>query len=581
VVDTDESRRGLTRLPRRGWEWSEDTQYAGTRQPPLGVRLEHALNFLREEDRDRCLGFGDKVREIEEWLDWLEDEAGGGYIRRAGWLVRGMVADVRRKIEVHRLFDGEKYRVVKPGSGIRRVENVPKPRRGARLGMVGDGGEGVGPGGVDGDEEEDHGERRVLVARPERVNTQFRPADGVEDEESGEVEFFLKRLNESERAFWAGESDERGDYLFRLENAAYEACSKPGGPRQTVKTEDGEGSLVLPAEEELPLPPADELVSAVDKRMRRHAVERGARRAALQGALRCFTATEQTIATTEWNRVVPPVENAVLEEVRRDLGRNYQWQPARMDAPVKLETMQFTAVWRLHRKLLADLGEHVRKEVNGRNRSTPGWVTVPKGATYGGPFVLPTVDPDVQEQYSSLRKEKPTRRKAAPPSRKLLADSLHTFIHFYKDIQGQYASTWDLNSAEPSLSLSKLVKDIDPGIWDRHIRLIAERTTPSDQLDPEDKEAAMEATALAVIRHKIIQENHENLAMLGRGREVVFERADGSIGAALARDHNWDWASVGVRGQARRFFSLDRWPLELQAEETRARVRWEENVDPR
>lgn len=400
TVDPDEHLRGVTRLIREGWEWTEDTSYRGTRQPPFGVRLEHALNFLREEDVDRCRDWEKKLSELEEWLDWIEYEDDGRMRERCGVLVGNMYRDVRRKAKAHRLFEKEKYGAAKWGEGIKGSEEVLLPKKGRRVVVGNVRGLEVGV------KVEHEGPRTMLVAQPERVNTQFHPVDSVDDEQWGEMDWFLKRLNESEQAFWAAEGGdpEEKDHLFRLENAAYEACSGPMGPLMKFKTEGGQGGLVLPSEAQLP-PQPDGEKTVIDKRLRKYAIERGARRAALQEALRCFTNTEQILATTEWNRVVPTVEQSVLQAVRSDLDRNYQWKPT-PTAPVgpdKLETMPYTFLWRLHRQLLADLGEHVRKGVNDMNANTRGWVTVPRGVAYGGPFVWRMVDPDVQEQEDLLK----------------------------------------------------------------------------------------------------------------------------------------------------------------------------------
>lgn len=415
TVDPDELQRGVTRLDRSGREWTEDTAYKGTRQPPLGVRLEHMLNFLREEDVDRCSGWEDKLGEIEEWVrarGWNDSEVEGGKgegeEKGVGTQTANMIEDVMRKVRAHRLFEADKYGNVGGGQGIKREGEVARPRRGRRTGVR------DGRAIELGEKLEDEERRRVLVAAPERVHTQFRPVESVENDEFGEVNFFLKRLNESEKAFWNAnpDSDGREEYLFNLENAAYEACSAPAGPLARFKTKGGKGALILPPEEELPPPPEalpEEEQQELDARLRKHATERGARRAALQGALRCFTNTEQTRARTEWNRVVPAVEQETLDEARWDVDRNYQWQPPTLDrdtAPArlgKLETMPYTVAWRLHRKWLADLAEDVRKDLNEKNAHTRGWATVPKGVAYGGPFVWRMVDPEVQEQQDLLK----------------------------------------------------------------------------------------------------------------------------------------------------------------------------------
>lgn len=83
-----------------------------------------------------------------------------------------------------------------------------------------------------------------------------------------------------------------------------------------------------------------------------------------------------------------------------------------------------------------------------------------------------------------------------------------------------------------------------------------------------------EDEALKLIRHKIVEESNANLTMLGRGRPRIYRRADGKDGLAWVRDHNWSWATKRLRGRpAPRFWSVDRWPVDFQPEETASRIR--------
>lgn len=177
-----------------------------------------------------------------------------------------------------------------------------------------------------------------------------------------------------------------------------------------------------------------------------------------------------------------------------------------------------------------------------------------------------------------LRKAK-ERQYGTPLGTKPLRDALHTFDRVYRDVKEEHGLQWDNSLSEPGLSLARFVKNIDPAVWGEHIRNVPP-ATPSGHLTVDTEDTAMEEAALRIIRQRIVQESNENLSMLGRGREVRLRLPDGSNGSAWARDHNWDWASVEVRGKAKRFFSLDRWPLELQSEETRAKIQRDEFIDP-
>lgn len=89
---------------------------------------------------------------------------------------------------------------------------------------------------------------------------------------------------------------------------------------------------------------------------------------------------------------------------------------------------------------------------------------------------------------------------------------------------------------------------------------------------------------LAIIRTKIIDEVSANETMLAPGREHRYFDGDGNPQTILVRDHNWDWASLVVRGQPKRrqFWSLNRWPLDAGylSEKAELAIKNDENLDP-
>jgi hypothetical protein len=176
-----------------------------------------------------------------------------------------------------------------------------------------------------------------------------------------------------------------------------------------------------------------------------------------------------------------------------------------------------------------------------------------------------------------LRKEKDRWARAAPINRNLLADVLHIFNSVYRSQREKYASSWG-----SSTSLATLVKELEPALWERYIRPAVSNMPSGQQRTAEMEEKVQEAAALGIIRHRIIRESHENKSMLGRGREIALgSEANGGAKLFTVPSHNWDWASAEVRGQSKRYFSLDRWPLELQSEETRREIEGDEDVDER
>ncbi|KAB5584756.1 hypothetical protein GE09DRAFT_1232833 [Coniochaeta sp. 2T2.1] len=822
MVDDDELLRGATAVDRESWEWIREMDYDGTPQPPLAVRLEHLLNFLREEDPDRLLDFEQKLREAQDFVAWLERDKGRELMNRANQAVRNMFLDVQRKIAGHKHFQGVMLGVVPAGEGIKSVDEVPKPTRGKRPVIRGARAIQIGE-----QEEPDDGPRRLLVAPAHRVHTQFAPMDRRQKTPTGEAAVLLNQLRDAEHAFWTWEDQDDPDKsnLYRLENAAFDALAARGGPLARYKTKQGQ--LILPSDDNLPLREAGGEIGPPGS-VERQAVERGARRAALQEALRHFTNSEQTLAGSRYNRVVPAVEGRVLDEVRADVDRNHQWAVPRLGSsrmPVqkdKLETMPYTVWWREQKKVLADLAVNVRRIVEEQHSEARGWVTLPMGVINGGPFVWRGVDPDVQKDQDLLREceevfrailraprvsttrhpkplldeiqrlalrpasielleagrwekfitpdeirwlrflagnsasegmlaaaavakegqqpklfgifavrlqkaiddrsaglfpemEKwvsveellevinrgcggdtgkvafsppqamyfleraveqgicrytpdPTAHghiarsirpiepldrvsgtidyttdeanpwlqatfpsditsflslpepdsdpdiareealirsrffrqlgkrlgltlhrilqrkhgwhKAHPLPTLQLQKALYTYREAYKTIRDKTDEEWKAQRQnKPPLTLAGFVEGFDPEGWAGLLPSVLKRVPDEMMRTKENEDEAREEAAMELIRRRILLEAHENKSLLGRGRQAIYTKADGSKETVWTRDFNWDWAAEEARGKKRRFFSLDRWPLKLQSEKTQERIRRDEDVD--
>lgn len=83
---------------------------------------------------------------------------------------------------------------------------------------------------------------------------------------------------------------------------------------------------------------------------------------------------------------------------------------------------------------------------------------------------------------------------------------------------------------------------------------------------------------------------HQALETIRRGIIDELVRADGLLFPGRSEDHTdptaprgresvWDWAGPAVRGDLKRFFGLDRWPLQLQSEEARRRIASDVDMD--
>jgi hypothetical protein len=135
--------------------------------------------------------------------------------------------------------------------------------------------------------------------------------------------------------------------------------------------------------------------------------------------------------------------------------------------------------------------------------------------------------------------------------------ALHQSITKYDRITNDLADSSDVEDGE-FLDLRELVKRANP------LDYRADMTS---------------AEALQLFRSKMVSELCENKTMLARGRLHFFKDANGESKVTLVRDHNWDWASPQVRGMTKRFFSLDRWPLGCQTEETRRKITNDEDIN--
>lgn len=92
---------------------------------------------------------------------------------------------------------------------------------------------------------------------------------------------------------------------------------------------------------------------------------------------------------------------------------------------------------------------------------------------------------------------------------------------------------------------------------------------------PPDNEQITAQDALQTIRDGIIDECVRADTMLFPGRSTDYRDPD----AIRTRESLWDWAKPGVRGESKRFFNLDRWPLQLQSDDTQRRIMSDVDID--
>lgn len=92
---------------------------------------------------------------------------------------------------------------------------------------------------------------------------------------------------------------------------------------------------------------------------------------------------------------------------------------------------------------------------------------------------------------------------------------------------------------------------------------------------PPNNEQTTTEDALQIIRDGIIDECVRADSMLFPGRSTNYRNPN----AIRTRESIWDWAKPNVRGELKQFFSLDRWPLQLQSSETQRRIMSDVDID--
>ncbi|CAN8101353.1 unnamed protein product [Discula destructiva] len=150
-----------------------------------------------------------------------------------------------------------------------------------------------------------------------------------------------------------------------------------------------------------------------------------------------------------------------------------------------------------------------------------------------------------------LEYAEPAWETMAPLPARYSTEGIRELRHGYKDHEGCYDRR----------QLKKL--------WRRTLNKPDEESLPVD-------ENGVTVHPIKLIRTVVIDEvvRADNLLYPGRTTDYRDPLAP------KTRESIWDWAKPAIRGKAKQFFSLDRWPVELQTAETQVRIRDDVDVDP-
>ena len=395
---------------RTGPDWVTDSRYKGRRQPPLAVRLDTIINFLADEDVDRCIDWAAKFGEIVDYLEWLASGDERQQLNSASLQTQAMFTDAVFKAKAHALFERH-HSAATPMEVVGRQPNPPL--RSTRLdGMRNGHGWSVqsrAPAAPD---------RRDLLPRPipprpaSPVNRM--PVDRPVDDDP-----IYPAFVQDEEQWWknpAGEgspgSPPAQGNLAEIETETFNSFIDNGNPGW-VRVDQTTGQTTLP--DGTPLPRGDR---------RGWARERGARRAGLQQLLRAFPTGIPAELNTAWRRPVLATPAAVLLKAR-ETADIPQWAPPALSQdqlPEDLETMPHMVAyeaWLAQAKPMRELArlivedKHEREHASTRGAASTrrrhcGWVPLPRNLVNGGPYVWCMDDAETEAARDLLKQSRTT-----------------------------------------------------------------------------------------------------------------------------------------------------------------------------
>lgn len=318
-----------------------DHIYKGQRQPPVGMRIEHILNFLADEDIDRCMWWESQLAEIKDYLHFVDtarqfDELGPN--------TKLAINEAKQRIKVHEAFQKHHYDTAEVTVPI-SVQSVPKPR--ASLQPL--------PGIPIKLKDEPHKTlppRKMLHRVPLPANDTFVDLPKFQE--------WLDQLVRDENAYWGtqvGVTPARNS--FTTENSMYEICIKKGT-----------GGLLRLSAGQMALPDG----TVLQEEEEGFAKGRGAMRAGVQSILRYFSAAENKAMHTPWRRVHLPVK---AEDKAKELMRHrepvfHPFAIPKERLPGNMETQPYTFWWNKCQRIREDLELATRKTLDQENREKDG-----------------------------------------------------------------------------------------------------------------------------------------------------------------------------------------------------------------
>lgn len=294
-------------------------------QPPIGTRLREIIVYLDEGDVDREMYWEAQVREIREFLDWVESGQGPAIGPETALLVQ----QAQHKLQAHILFEQTHYGPNTPNKIVTAdMIRAPEPRL------------------------KYNGKLPLVLGRDRKDNEHLQPGDfpthpraetvvndqwltdvekraGLTQEKQADRQAGLSRDEEEWWRLGQGQTPAENNAALRHEQTFEQCIAVDGvGFSGWIDTRLNRDGVTLTRT----LFNGDRLGDGKDC----YARERAVRRAGLQAALRQFGNHENRVANTPWRRVRLPLSPEEVAVMRKNTGAG----PARKYELPKLEQRQ-------------------------------------------------------------------------------------------------------------------------------------------------------------------------------------------------------------------------------------------------
>ncbi|KAK1755292.1 hypothetical protein QBC47DRAFT_300979 [Echria macrotheca] len=349
-----------------GPDWTTASWYRGSQQPPLAMRLETAINFLADEDVDRHMAWTANFTEVVAYLNWLATGDPDSQLSKASPATQDMFALAVSMAQAHVQF--ERFHFEPTELEIRRPTKLPlAPTRLDWVAPV--------PGG-----------RNQL---PRAVCPRFTGQTVGLLPSSGSA---FDAFAEDAAAAWATDDPVDGKNLAVIEDDAFQKFNERkyhGG----IHRDPVSGDMLLPDG------------SKVTSDNEGWAVERGARRVALQQLLRLLGHADCTAPGSK-NQVVLPLSAATLDRAVHEADGPL-WRPPSLHWRDIRPELRMDP-WAFVDQFPQIVAENIRfrelalRRAQSKYGAQRGWVTLPPNVTNGGPFVWRMLDLEEQDNQDLL-----------------------------------------------------------------------------------------------------------------------------------------------------------------------------------